>query len=38
MLFTILVGLLGAGVYVVRNLWIKLQFVFTGGKSGKNSQ
>ncbi len=32
MLFTILIGILGVGVYAVRNLAIKLRFLFSGGK------
>ena len=32
MLFTILVGLLGTGVFAFRKLFIKLRFYFSGGK------
>ena len=37
MLFTILVGLLGTGVYFMRNLWLKLQFMVSGGKNEKGN-
>ena len=32
MLFTILIGILGAGIYALRNLGMKLRFWFSGGK------
>ena len=35
MLFTILVGILGAAVFGLRNLWVKLRFLFSGGKKEK---
>ncbi|MGI5977183.1 MAG: CDP-glycerol glycerophosphotransferase family protein [Candidatus Limivicinus sp.] len=38
MLFTVLVGVLGALVYAFRNLIIKLQFVLSGGKKEKVSE
>lgn len=33
MLFTVLIGILGAFVYTLRMLWIRLRFRLTGGKS-----
>ena len=33
MLFTVLLGLIGAAVYSLRMLWIKLRFTLSGGKS-----
>ena len=35
MLFTILVGVLGALFYIFRNVWVKMKFVLTGGKKTK---
>ena len=32
MLFTILIGLLGAAIYALRNVWVKLRFLMSGGK------
>ena len=32
MLFTILIGVIGAGMYSLRMLWIKLRFILSGGK------
>ena len=32
MLFTILIGLISAAVYLLRNSWVKLKVVFSGGK------
>lgn len=32
MLFTILIGVIGAGIYSLRMLWIKLRFRLSGGK------
>lgn len=32
MLFTILVGFIGAGLYSLRMLWIKIRFMLSGGK------
>ena len=32
MLFTILIGVIGAGIYSLRMLWIKLRFKLSGGK------
>ena len=37
MLFTVLVGVLGAGIYGLRTLIMKLQFVLSGGKQEKAS-
>ena len=38
MLFTILIGILGTGLYLGRNALVKLRFLFTGGakNSGNN--
>lgn len=33
MLFTILIGVIGAGIYSLRMLWIKLRFRLSGGKT-----
>lgn len=33
MLFTILIGVIGAGIYSLRMLWIKLRFKLSGGKT-----
>lgn len=38
MLFTILLGVIGAGVYSIRMLWIKIRFALTGGKSEINTK
>ena len=35
MLFTVLIGVIGAAVYSLRMLWIKLRFVLSGGKAEK---
>lgn len=35
MLFTILIGILGAAVYALRNLFVKLRFVLSAGKNEK---
>ena len=32
MLFTVLIGIIGAGIYSLRMLWIKLRFKISGGK------
>ena len=32
MLFTVLIGVIGAAIYSFRMLWIKLRFTFSGGK------
>ena len=37
MLFTILIGVLGTGVYLLRNAFVKLKFVFTGGAKSKQA-
>lgn len=37
MLFTILIGVLGAAVYALRNVFMKLRFYFSGGKKEKES-
>ncbi len=37
MLFTILVGVLGAGIYAMRNMIMKLRFVLSGGKQEKTN-
>lgn len=36
MLFTILIGIIGAGIYSLRMLWIKMRFMFSGGKAEAN--
>lgn len=36
MLFTILIGVIGAGIYSLRMLWIKLRFKLSGGKVEAN--
>lgn len=38
MLFTILLGIIGASVYSVRMLWIKLRFAISGGKVKENKK
>ncbi|MBQ9249408.1 MAG: CDP-glycerol glycerophosphotransferase family protein [Oscillospiraceae bacterium] len=37
MLFTILIGVLGAGIYALRDSFMKLRFYLTGGKAAKDS-
>ncbi len=37
MLFTILIGVLGAAIYALKNLWVKLRFSLSGGKAGGKS-
>lgn len=32
MLFTILIGVIGAGIYSLRMFWIKIRFILSGGK------
>ena len=32
MLFTILIGLLGAAIYALRNAWVKIRFLISGGQ------
>ena len=36
MLFTILIGVLGALVYAFRNVLMKAKFAFSGGKASKD--
>ena len=38
MLFTVLVGILGASVYGIRSLFMKLRFVLSGGKQEKSEK
>lgn len=38
MLFTILVGVLGAGIYALRNLFMKIRFALSGGASEKANE
>ncbi|MCH5343371.1 MAG: CDP-glycerol glycerophosphotransferase family protein [Acetatifactor sp.] len=38
MLFSILIGVIGAGFYSLRMLWIKLRFMISGGKVKENSE
>ena len=37
MLFTILIGVLGAAIYALRNAFMKIRFYFSGGKKEKVS-
>ena len=37
MLFTILIGVLGAAIYALRNAFMKIRFYFSGGKKEKGS-
>ena len=37
MLFTILIGVLGALIYALRNSWMKLKVLFLGGRSREKS-
>ncbi|MBQ4092236.1 MAG: CDP-glycerol--glycerophosphate glycerophosphotransferase, partial [Firmicutes bacterium] len=38
MLFTVLIGVIGAGAYTLRMLWIKLRFILSGGKAEANEK
>lgn len=38
MLFTILIGIIGAGIYSLRMLWIRLRFRLSGGKAEVGTQ
>ena len=38
MLFTILIGILGTCVYLLRNVWVKLRFTLTGGAKEKQTE
>ena len=38
MLFTILIGLLGAAYYFLRDTFMKIKFAFSGGKVGNNDE
>ena len=38
MLFTILIGIIGAGIYSLRMLWIKIRFTLSGGKVEANQK
>lgn len=38
MLFTILIGVIGASIYSLRMLWIKIRFKLSGGKVQANTQ
>lgn len=38
MLFTILIGVVGAGFYSLRMLWIRLRFRISGGKAQENGE
>ena len=35
MLFTILIGVLGAGIYALRTVFMKLRFLMSGGRTSK---
>ena len=37
MLFTLLIGLISAGVYGLRNLLVKARFIFSGGRADKDA-
>lgn len=37
MLFTILIGVLGAAIYALRNVFMKLRFILSGGRAEKNT-
>ena len=37
MLFTVLIGVLGAGVYALRDFFVKLRFYISGGKASKSA-
>lgn len=37
MLFTVLIGIIGAAIYSLRMLWIKIRFTLSGGKIEKNN-
>ena len=37
MLFTVLIGILGAGVYALRDFFVKLRFYISGGKTSKTA-
>ena len=37
MLFTVLIGVIGAGVYAVKAFWMKVKFYISGGKVEKNT-
>jgi len=36
MLFTVLIGIIGAAIYSVKTFWMKLKFALSGGKAEKN--
>ena len=36
MLFTVLIGVLGTCIYLLRGAWVKLRFLLTGGKTEKS--
>ena len=36
MLFTVLIGIIGAGIYSIKMLWMKIRFKISGGKVEKN--
>ena len=38
MLFTILIGVLGAGIYILRDAMVKLRFLLSGGKRGREDE
>ncbi|MBQ6293280.1 MAG: CDP-glycerol glycerophosphotransferase family protein [Lachnospiraceae bacterium] len=38
MLFTILIGILGTCVYLLRNVWVKLRFTLSGGAKEKQAE
>lgn len=38
MLFTILIGVLGTAAYLLRNVWLRLRFILTGGAKEKRQE
>lgn len=38
MLFTVLIGVLGTCGYLLRNVWVRLRFLFSGGIKGKHQE
>ena len=37
MLFTLVVGLLGAGYFALRSVWVKIKFFFSGGRASSHT-
>ena len=38
MLFTVLIGIIGASIYSLRMFWIKIRFALSGGKAETNAE